>query len=207
MSSSPQGGVGWPQPRAGFPDGGWAAFVDESESDRARDPGTYILAAAIVAPSAFDQVRSQMLGLRIGKGGKVHWRNEDAQRQMKIITAVSELPLEHVVVVRSCAPQERGERRRRLCLEQLCYELDQLGVHQVTLESRGQADDRRDLHALQGFRARRIVSSTLRMYHQPGPVEPMLWVPDAVCGAVVAARTGTQDYLNKVESSCTVRHV
>lgn len=206
MSSSPRA-VGWPQRQFGAPGGGWAAFVDESESDRRRDPDTYILAATVVAADAFDQVRRQMLALRIGKGGKVHWQNEDAQRQMKIITAISELPLEYVVVVRSCLRQERGERRRRLCLEQLCYELDQMGVHQMILESRGRADDRRDLLALQGFRAQQVVSSSLRMYHEAGPVEPMLWVPDAVCGAVVADRTGTPDYLKKVESSCTIRHV
>lgn len=187
--------------------GGWAAFIDESQSDRYRDPDTYILAAAVIGPEAFAHVRSEMLDLRIGKGGKVHWRDEDAKRQMAIITAVSQLPLEHLVVIRSCEPHERGERRRALCLDRLCQELDQMEVRTMILESRGPTDDRRDLNALQGFRANKTVSRNLRMHHQPGPTEPMLWIPDAVCGAVVAARTGTQTYLSKIESNCTVREV
>lgn len=182
----------------------WAAWVDESQSDRQRDPDTYILAAALTTGLKVEaDLREAMLALRTARGGKLHWRDSDDARQAAIIQTVSRLPAEHLIVVRSCHPGERDERRRRLCLQRLCLELDALGVETLTLESRGRADDRRDLQALQTFRAQRVVSGTLRMYHQPGPAEPLLWIPDAVCGAVVAARTRTPDHLAAISSSCT----
>lgn len=124
-----------------------------------------------------------------------------------IISTVGPLPLEHLVVVRSCDSHEREERRRRRCLERLCMELDELGVESVTLESRGPADDRRDMAAVQAFRSQHLVSSRLRIFHLPGPREPMLWIPDAVCGAVVAARTVNGEYFDEIETRCTVLEI
>lgn len=41
------------------------AWVDESGSDHARDPGTYILAAAVVSTIEEDAVRTVMSSLRM----------------------------------------------------------------------------------------------------------------------------------------------
>lgn len=51
------------------------AWVDESGSDHARDPGTYILAAAVVSTIEEDTVRTVMSSLRMSQR-KVHWRDE-----------------------------------------------------------------------------------------------------------------------------------
>jgi hypothetical protein len=185
----------------------WAAFVDESQSNRSLDPDTYILAAAIADIDVLDKVRQAMTELLIGRRRKLHWRDEDESRHSAISATVARLPLEHVVVIRSCGSGERDERRRRLCLERLCVELDSLGVETMTLESRGSSDDRRDLDALQAFRSRRLISGGLRMYHLPGPKEPMLWVPDAVCGAVVASRVKTPEHLDRIQSCCTMYEI
>ena len=83
-------------------------------------------------------------------------------------------------------------------------ELDVLGVESVTFESRGPADDRRDMAAIQAFRSQHLVSSRLRIRHLPGPKEPMLWVPDAVCGAVVAVRTSSGEYFDEIKTRCTM---
>lgn len=61
----------------------------------------------------------------------------------------------------------------------------------MTLESRGRADDKRNRDALAAFRAKRAVSPRLRIDHLPGPAEPLLWIPDAVCG--LAAEMCVQD--------------
>ena len=182
----------------------WVAFVDESQSDRTRDPGVYILAAAIADTDVVESVREAMLDLRVGLRGKVHWRDEQRGRRAVIISTVGSLPLEHLVVVRSCDSHEREERRRRRCLERLSMELDVLGVESVTFESRGPADDRRDMAAIQAFRSQHLVSSRLRIRHLPGPKEPMLWVPDAVCGAVVAVRTSSGEYFDEIKTRCTM---
>ncbi|MDY6056110.1 hypothetical protein [Micrococcus sp.] len=39
------------------------------------------------------------------------------------------------------------------------------------------------------------LSPSLRIDHLQGPKEPLLWVPDAVCGAVTTARVTSDEYL------------
>jgi len=180
------------------------AFLDESESDRSADPDTYVLAAALLDPTRVDDVRDTMRALLLKGQRKLHWRDESDKRRLQIIETVAAAQVEHMVVVRAGRTRERSERRRRLCLEALCFELDRLGVRQATLESRGRADDRRDRVMLDTLRARKTVRGQLRMQHLPGPGEPLLWLPDAVCGAVTRARVGDVVYRDMVESRVTV---
>jgi len=180
------------------------AFIDESESDRSTDPDTYVLAAALLDPTRIDEVRDAMRALLLRGQRKLHWRDESDKRRLQIIEAVVAAQVEHLVVVRAGRTRERSERRRRLCLEALCFELERLGVRQATLESRGRADDRRDRVMLDTLRARKTVGGQLRMQHLPGPGEPLLWLPDAVCGAVTRARVGDVVYRDMVESQITV---
>lgn len=92
-------------------------------------------------------------------------------------------PLRHLIVARSCPTRERPERRRRLCLQQLCRSLQQLGVAEMTLESRGVRADKRDMDAVQAFRAGNVLTNRLRVTHRTGHAEPMLWIADSVRGA------------------------
>lgn len=182
----------------------WSAYVDESGSNRAKDPGTYILAAAVTEDAYVDHVSEVVSGLRLPAQRKLHWSDENPKRQELITKTIADLPLEHLVVVRTGRDSDRPERRRRKCLEELFIRFDELGVSRATFESRGRKDDRRDLDVLQAFRASKRVSGSLRIYHQAGPVQPMLWIPDAVCGAVTADRTGDAAYLRLLDSCCTI---
>jgi hypothetical protein len=182
----------------------FAAFIDESGSDRTQDPGTYILSAAIIESGAFDEIRDAMRALKLKGQKKLHWRDEDDKRQLLITETIGALPIEHLIVVRDNAEGDRDERRRRTCMKRLTYELEQLGVGPMTLESRGSADDKRDRDVLDSFRATGSISPSLRMDHIAGPAEPILWVPDAVCGAVVRDRIGDPQHWNLIEAKCTV---
>lgn len=176
------------------------AYVDESLSDSKRDPGVYILAAGIAEPADLDHTRSTLEGLRLKGQRKLHWRDESDKRQRLIVEAIDELPLAHLIIVREDQPSTRPERRRRLCMERLLFELDQMQVATVTFESRGPADDRRDRHMLDSLRARKTIGSSLRLTHEKGPLEPMLWIPDALCGAATSQRVGDAPYLDQVRS-------
>lgn len=182
----------------------FVSFVDESGSNRTLDPGTYLLSAAIVEPHRLLEIRDSMAQLALPGQKKLHWRDESDLRRLLIARSIYDFSLEHLVVVRSDAPDDRPERQRRRCLQRLTYELDQLGVDRMTLESRGPQDDRRDRAALDAFRRSGNVSPSLRMFHQPGPEEPLLWLPDAVCGAMVGHRTGNPEPWNVLKSQCTV---
>ncbi|WP_316307744.1 hypothetical protein [Clavibacter michiganensis] len=166
------------------------AFVDESGSQENRDPGTYILAAAICDEQHLDTVRDVMHGLRRTKVGKVHWHEESAPRRLQLAAAVAELALERLVVVRSVDSTEPFERRRRKTMERLLHELTMRDVALLVAESRGPADDRRDRDHLDTLRAARALSGPIRLDHRRGPVEPVLWVADIICGAIVQDRVG-----------------
>ncbi|WP_322748402.1 MULTISPECIES: hypothetical protein [unclassified Frankia] len=75
---------------------------------------------------------------------KLHWRDESDRRRHAIIEEVAGAPVEHLVVVYDGRQGEQSERRRKQCLKRLCYELDQMGVIRMVLESRGPADDHLD---------------------------------------------------------------
>jgi hypothetical protein len=177
------------------------AWVEESGSHHERDPHTYILAAALCVTNEADDVRERLRGLRQPGQRKLHWRDEDGRRRQHITASISQLsPLEHVVVVRSTEGLDRLERRRRKAMEVLLFQLTSLDVEHVTVESRGRADDRRDRRLLESMRRRRHLLGPIRMDHTPGPADPMLWVPDAVCGAVTEMRCGDDSYFRQMKS-------
>lgn len=178
---------------------GFVAFGDESASRRRLDPDVYLLAAVVLDPGRVAEVREQANELLLLGQVKAHWRNDTDDRHDTVIESVAAMAIKSIVVVREGPPDERAERRRRKCLERFIHELEQNGCEHLTLESRGRADDRNDRTLLDTMRARKL-SSLLRLDHKPGPADPLLWLPDAICGAVVAARTGEPRWLDALEN-------
>ncbi|WP_434181409.1 hypothetical protein RI685_16400 (plasmid) [Clavibacter michiganensis] len=166
------------------------AFVDESGSQENRDPGTYVLTAAICDERHLDTVRDVMHGLRRSKVGKEHWNEKSNPRRLQLAAAVAGLALERLVVVRSVDNTEPLERRQRTTMEQLLHELTMRDVALLVAESRGPADDRRDRDRLYTLRATHALSSPMRLDHQRGPVEPALWIAHVVCRTIVQDRVG-----------------
>ncbi|WP_158685468.1 hypothetical protein [Microbacterium halophytorum] len=115
---------------------------------------------------------------------KLHWTNLDPARQGKVVSDLLGLSLMHFVAVRKTTIHETPERSRRACIEVLLYELSQVGVDRAVFESRGKSDDVRDRKMLDALRNKRVVDRNFRIDHMPGPAEPLLWIADAVCGAV-----------------------
>lgn len=178
---------------------GWG---DESGSDARRDPDTYILSAVIAEEARTEDVRAAMLGLLLRGQRKLHWRGESTKRREKIVQVIAELPVDGLVVVRNCASTENLERRRRKCMEHLLWEAP---FEYLILESRGAADDRRDMAMLQSLRARKAIPAEIRADHAPGPTDPALWAADAVCGAISQDRIGEPRYLATLQEKIDVR--
>jgi len=72
------------------------------------------------------------------------------------------------------------------------------------LEAREAKQNQRDLQLLGVLRAEQTISSAIRMAHPAGPLEPLLWIPDLVAGAVGAARQGHCGYLNQLSGQLTI---
>lgn len=185
----------------------FVAYVDESESRQDVDAGTYILCATIMDERDITVTREKMSALKPAGRKKLHWHddNTDSGRQ-KLVGHVTGLAAEHLVVVRLGSTDARVERRRRMCIERLSYELQLLGVTRVVFESRGPGD-KFDLELLQRLRSKRIINSALRFDHLPGPAEPLLWISDIVCGAVTQDRIGNPTMLDPIRASITFHEV
>lgn len=181
------------------------AWVDESGSDRALDPNTYILAAALCARDAMDDVRTRMLPLKTRGHSKVHWREETKPGRRRAITReVRSCAIDHLIVVRNGVETDSHHRPRRAALKQLLHELDRLEVAHAVFESRGPSDDHRDRQLHDRLRRTREIGGQLKVSHVPGPADPGLWVADAVCGAVSSSRTGVPEYLAMLAEQVTV---
>lgn len=185
------------------PNGCYIAFGDESASRRQMDPGTYMFAAALLDPARATTVREQMRALLLPGQKKVHWREDRDHRHDIVVDVIAGAGVEALVVVRQGSVDDRDERQRRKCLERFVPELEALGCAHLVLESRGPADDKRDRAMLDALRARQL-STSLRLDHMPGPAEPLLWIADAVCGAITADRTGEPRWLDRVRRTIEV---
>lgn len=185
----------------------FSAWGDESGSVAHADPGVYLMAAVVAEPSIAEELRDAMRPLLLAGQKKVHWRGDSHARHDLVAAVVAELPIDAVVVVRRGPDGERDERRRRKCFETLAPLLAGLGCTELTLESRGVRDDRRDRDMVDALRASRRLDARLRLEHTPGPADPLLWIADAVCGAVVADRVGRSRWLSLLERRTTIHLV
>jgi hypothetical protein len=183
------------------------AFGDESGSVASVDPGAYIFAGILLTPTRASGVREAIAALRRPSQKKIHWRDDADKRHAEVVQCIAALPISGLVIARVGPLSDRAERRRRKCLEAFLDELQSLGCHELTLESRGPHQDRDDMDLLNGLRAQRRLSSNLRVAHRAGPAEPLLWIADAVAGAYVAHRTGDSTYFAHIEGLTKVVEV
>lgn len=133
------------------------------------------------------EIQSRLRGLLIGKEQRLHWRDENLRRRRTIAATIAEYDITHTVVIGTPLDAQKQERARRICMESMLMELDRRGVRQVWIESRKQAQDRRDVKMLDAVRSKGFLRAELRLEFARPQVEPMLWIPDAVAGALGAA--------------------
>ncbi|MGW6201236.1 hypothetical protein ACWF0M_34175 [Kribbella sp. NPDC055110] len=171
-----------------------SAWVDESVIvDGPLHPsGTYTLAAAVLDTTAVDATRDSMRGLTLTRGGRLHWVDESDKRRDRIAAAIAGLDLSAVVVAGSPVHRSKQERARRCCLERLLYELASIGVREVCLESRTATPDRRDIRLVDSARRKGLIPRGFMVGFARPRDEPLLWIADAVAGAVIgsASRDG-----------------
>lgn len=163
------------------------AYIDESQVGGTGSGLPYVLTASFAVGDTQDEVRDALRRLLPKNAKKLHWNRLTPDAQERVVGELLTLDLMHIVVVRETTIQEKPERSRRSCIQMLLYELASMDVEHAVFESRGSADDARDLKMLGALRSQRVVPTRFRVDHMPGPAEPLLWVPDVVNGAVGAS--------------------
>jgi hypothetical protein len=190
------------------PDSPLIAWVDESVIVGGDDrPGAYTLAAVIADDDAIEGLRNDLRALTERKIVRLHWVAESAKRRDLIVETVAALGVVAIVVVGSPVHRQKQERARRCCLERLLYELDQLGVSQAWLESRAPAQNKRDRSLVDSARRKGLLSHRTSIEFARPLQEPMLWLPDAVAGAVTADNLGEQRWLLALSELIVVHQV
>lgn len=181
------------------------AWVDESM--QTTGGGFYVLAASVADPAQCDPIRDELRGLLLGKAKRLHWRDEVPRRRKVIASVIISLDTPHTVVVGTPISPQRQERARRLCLERLLYELTALGVSQVWLESRTQSLNARDLTMVAALRSRGGIPKSLVIDFAQPEQEPMLWLPDAIAGAVAGHYRGEAIAFNILRTAVTLHTI
>lgn len=182
---------------------GMRAFVDESSCVRTATTQEYLIGAAIVDGGDCDAIRDNLERLRLPGQIKPHWTDESDRRRRSITETIAALGTMHVVVAHLSGRNRKTERFRRKCLETLYFELSGAEVLDITLERRSDVQDKADrahIVALQnqGWDRR------IRISHCRGGDDPLLWIPDAVLGAVNAASYGEKFYLDCLRDSIVI---
>jgi hypothetical protein len=173
-----------------------SARIDESVLvGNDQRPGTYTLAAVVADHAAIESLREELRALTERKLVRLHWVAESAKRRDVIAGTIAGLDIVAIVVVGSPVQRQKQERARRCCLEHLFYELDRLGVSQVWLESRAPSQDQRDRSLVDSARDKGLLSRRTMVGFARPLQEPMLWLPDAIAGAVTAANLGEPRWL------------
>ena len=152
--------------------------------------GLYVLAATVADPTVCEAARESLRHLLLGKSRRLHWTHESRDRRELIAETIAALSVTTTVVIGAPIDHRRQERARRLCMERLVYELEILGVSQLWIESRHDALNRRDQKMIDALRQRGTLSPKTSVGFARPYEEPMLWIPDAVAGAVGGARRG-----------------
>lgn len=165
------------------------------------------MAAVVADPGQCDDLRREVSALMIKPGVRLHWVAESVKRRDLIAETVGRLDIAAILTVGTPMDRSRQERARRCCLERLLYELDQFGVSEVRLESRAPAQDKRDLRLVDSARRKRLITPGLQVGFATPSAEPMLWLPDAVAGAMSALVLGENRWLTAMTDVVTVHQV
>ncbi|MCZ4657700.1 MAG: hypothetical protein Q7T31_16455 [Dietzia sp.] len=182
---------------------GMRAFVDESSCVRTDTTQEYLIGAAIVTAGDCDEIREALRHLRLPGQIKPHWTDESDRRRRTITETIADLGSMHVVVAHLSGRNRKTERHRRKCLETLYYELGEADVLDITLERRSDSQDKQDrahIVSLQNQGWHR----GLRISHCRGGDDPLLWIPDAVLGAVNASFSGDVSYIDVLRGSILI---
>jgi hypothetical protein len=183
------------------------AWIDESIIVRKDHPGAYTLASVITEAVVVDDLRHALRALREKRLVRLHWATESAKRRDLIAHAIAGFDMTAIVALGTPVQRQKQERARRCCLEHLLYELEGSGVTQAWFESRAASQDRRDRRLVDSARDKGLISHALAVDFARPLQEPMLWLPDAVAGAVTAAQLGEPRWLLTLSQSVDIRHV
>ncbi|TAN31379.1 hypothetical protein EPN29_13545 [bacterium] len=177
------------------------AYVDEAMRATTTEEGRsiYVMAAVAVVVSDQLQARDTLAAALQGRSSRFHWRLEQPARRRAMLDTIATLELPCLATTCSYAGGRKQPRARTLVLQRLLWELTQLGVRELVLETREEGNDAKDRVSIaQAIRAGLAPEELLYSFNRP-KFEPLLFAPDAVAGAVAAKLgEGEDQYIRRL---------
>jgi hypothetical protein len=159
------------------------AYVDESL--RVTPAGLYLVAAAVVIDERAVDARHELRKVLTGRQQRFHWNDAGEKQRARMLETIH--ALEPAVMAYACQPlPSRQDRARALCLGSLVWDLRSLEVDHVVFESRQDHNDRKDANTIERARRAQTAAPELTYSFSRPQNEPLLWVADALAGAISA---------------------
>ncbi|RII95472.1 hypothetical protein DZF95_00870 [Clavibacter michiganensis] len=186
-----------------MPASAFRAFLDESTASRGDERQEYLVCAALIDETDCDSIREQLRPLLLPGQIKLHWTDESDRRHRDIVSRIVELGPMNIVVSHLDTYRKKVERYRRKSLETLYHELVTMETFDLTLECRSDGQDKADRAHIVGLQSQGL-DRRLRIGHQRGGDEPLLWIADAVLGSINAAHLGNPDHYDELRSTLLI---
>jgi hypothetical protein len=150
------------------------AFIDESARGR-----TYLITVTVSAPHELGPVRRELKGLLLPGEREIHFKKTKNPRRRTLADRMSSMPVTaHVYMTDYTSKTEEDARQR--CLDRTVRDLVVAGARRIVLDSRQWHRDVHDKGTLQRALGERPSKTELTYEHMESPMEPILWVSDAV---------------------------
>lgn len=138
----------------------------------------------MIDPAGAEDLRHVVSAHQLGSG-KWHWHAESFERRKAFLADIaSASPL--TTVVGRTPVRSNSERVRSQLWWSLVPQLHAKGMTSLIVEARQQRLNQRDVHTFSALRLARQLAPTCRFDFVKGSAEPLLWVADAMVGAVGA---------------------
>jgi len=180
--------------------------IDESGDDLG-DSHRYVIGAGVLLPAAgeLDEVRSnieRLLTLTPNRSRPFHWLNEGPVLRSAIIVMIGHLDLQVYAVIGSTPARHAIELVREECLREVFRSVREHEVERIVIESRERStrvvgQNRRDFGTLIDARHAGDLSPSVAYEWVPKD-EPLVWLADAVAGAVLASERGEVQWLRMI---------
>ncbi|MBM7770349.1 hypothetical protein JOD54_000553 [Actinokineospora baliensis] len=163
------------------------AYVDETSAKTGAGTRLYGLAAVLTQAQHHPVIEAELTNALPPGRGYLHHYDEPPDRRAAIAKIIANLPLDGAILLAEVSSSQQQERARTRLLAHLLPRLQhQEGVERVYLESRSGAD-RHDRRTRERLRSSRRISTDFRVDHVGKSATPLVWLPDFVAGAYIAA--------------------
>lgn len=163
------------------------ALVDESFRRGVDGRGYSLLAAAIVPDLASATIERELRDFVQPGQRRFHWRDERPEYREEFMALVAGLAPREVFALAYCqvtVNQKKAQHARVRSIWALVDDLRQRDVGTLVFESRQERNDVQDRREIISAQKAGVAAANLVYRHGRPKEEPLLWLPDAVAGAV-----------------------